>query len=148
VAVNTTTAKGSAGRAAQNRAHAARALELLDPADPQLAWLFPAGKPPRQKALEELGRIAVTTGAAECLAAARWVSQYRPPTTHAGAAWLRVRRLDHYDRPGNPDMLRHAIHRAINQFQLSYPGTSYETIIRTLREHADEWDVERRMAVR
>ena len=46
-------------RSAQNRAYAALALEHLDPADPKLAWLFPPGKPPRQKVLMELGRIAV-----------------------------------------------------------------------------------------
>src|SRR4051794_14065623 len=49
----------SARRSAQNRVYAALALEHLDSADPTLAWLFPPGKPPRQKVLEELGRIAV-----------------------------------------------------------------------------------------
>src|SRR5919201_3686226 len=52
-------ANQSARRNAQNRAYARLALKYLDPADPALAWLFPPGKPPRQKALEELGRIAV-----------------------------------------------------------------------------------------
>src|SRR5438045_9128091 len=52
-------ANESARRSAQNRAYAALALEHLDPADRTLAWLFPPSKPPRQKVLEELGRIAV-----------------------------------------------------------------------------------------
>ena len=37
-------ANESERRRAQNHAHAALALEHLDPADPRLAWLFPARK--------------------------------------------------------------------------------------------------------
>jgi len=35
-------------------------------------------------------------------------------------------------------LLRRSILRAINGFQYEYPGTTYRTIIETLRRHADE----------
>jgi hypothetical protein len=133
----------SEGRSAQNRAYAALALEHLDPADPTLAWLFPPGKPPRQKVLEELGRIAML-GEDLCHPMAVEVCALQPPSTHAGAAWLRRQRLAHNDRCGDPNLLRRSILRAINGFQYEYPGTTYGTIIDTLRRHADEWEAERR----
>jgi hypothetical protein len=70
------------------------------------------------------------------------VCEIQPPSTHAGAAWLRRQRLDHNERCGDPKLLRRSILRAINRFQYEYPGTTYRTIIDTLRRHADEWEAE------
>ena len=128
-------------RSAQNRAYAALALEHLDPADPKLAWLFPPGKPPRQKVLEELGRIALL-GQDLCHPMAVEVCEIQPPSTHAGAARLRRERLGVHGRGGDPKLLRRSILRAVNGFQSEYPGTTYGTIIETLRRHADEWEAE------
>jgi hypothetical protein len=134
-------ANQSARRNAQNRAYARLALKYLDPADPALAWLFPPGKPPRQKALEELGRIAVLDKES-CHPMAVELCARKLPSTHAGAAWLRRQRLGHHERCGDPKLLRRSILRAINGFQYEYPGTTYRTIIDTLRRHADEWEAE------
>ena len=134
-------ANESARRSAQNRAYAALALEHLDPADPRLAWLLPAGKPPRQKVLEELGRIAVLDQES-CQAMAVELCARQPRSTHLGAAWLRHQRLGLHERGADPKLLRRSIHRAINGFQSEYPGTAYSIIIDTLRRHADEWEAE------
>jgi len=131
-------ANESERRSAQNRAYAALALERLDPADPRLAWLFPPGKPPRQKVLEELGRIAVL-GNDLCHPMAVEVCAFQPRSTHAGAAWLRHRRLGHDER-GDRTQLRDAVLRAIRGFQQEHPATNYATIVAALREHADEWE--------
>ena len=98
-------ANESARRSAQNRAYAALALEHLDPADPRLAWLLPAGKPPRQKVLEELGRIAVLDQES-CQAMAVELCARQPRSTHLGAAWLRHQRLGLHERGGDPKLLR------------------------------------------
>ena len=134
-------ASESERRRAQNHAYAALALERLDPADPTLAWVFPPGKPPRQKVLEELGRIALLDQEL-CHPMAVELCARELPSTHAGAAWLRRERLGHHQRCGDPKLLRRSILRAINRFQYEYPGTTYRTIIDTLRGHADEWEAE------
>jgi hypothetical protein len=81
-------------RSETNRRYAELALAHLDSADPKLAWLFRPGKPPRQKALEQLGRIAARRGRAECRTAALELCTDPPANTHAGADRLRRRRLE------------------------------------------------------
>jgi len=117
-------ANDSERRSAQNRAYAALALEHLDAEDPRLAWLFPPGKPPRQKVLEELGRIAMLDQDS-CYPMAVELCALQPCSTHAGAAWLRHQRLGYHQRGGDPKLLRRSILRAINGFQYEYPGTAY-----------------------
>jgi hypothetical protein len=68
------------------------------------------------------------------------VCEIQPPSTHAGAAWLRRERLGHHQRRGDPRQLRDAVLRAIKRFQQEHPATNYETIVAALREHADEWE--------
>jgi hypothetical protein len=67
-----------------------------------------------------------------------------PPGKPPRQKVLGRRRLDraHPDRRGDPNVLRRSILRAINGFQYEYPGTTYQTIIDTLRRHADEWEAE------
>jgi hypothetical protein len=139
--VTTATTNAADRRGAQNRAYAALALRSIERQDPRLAWLFPPGKPPRQKVLEELGRIAMLDQES-CQTMAVELCAHQPRSTHAGAAWLRHQRLGHHERGGDPKLLRRSILRAINGFQSEYPGTTYSTIIDTLRAHADEWEAE------
>ena len=73
-----------------------RALRILDPADPCLAWIFHGRNGHlRHGVLVQLGHIAEHQGDDACLAAARAVcTPPTPKTTRDGEALLRRRRLD------------------------------------------------------
>lgn len=131
-------------RVEQNRRYPTAAREILGTDDPRLAWLWHRGG--REKVLEELGRIA-SIDQESCRQCAIELGANPPKTTHAGAAWLRHRRLGHDDR-GDPAQLRDAILRSIRRFQQEHPATNYATIIAALHEQADEWEAAWRKAQR
>jgi len=124
----------SARRSAQNRAYAALALEHLDPADPTLAWLFPAGKPPRQKVLEELGRIAIIDEDS-CRQCTIELCASPPKTTHAGAAQLRRLRLGTRPPPEKSDEFEVLLHMALAELLDERPDTPVRLLKATAGAH-------------
>jgi hypothetical protein len=116
-------ADDSERRSAQYRAYATLALEHLDQGNPRLAWLFPPGKSPRQKVLEELGRIAVLDQDL-CHPMAVGVSRSSRPQPTPAPRGSAANGSTTNERCGDPTLLRRSILRAINGFQSEHPGTT------------------------